>query len=157
MIAMALACRPRLIIADEPTTALDVTIQAQILDLLRELVAETGAGLLLVTHDLGVVAEMADRVAVMYMGRVVEAAPVAELFARPRHPYTRGLLASLPRIDRRQDRLTPIEGHVPVPGDVVEGCPFEPRCKEATPACTDARPALIGVGHAVACVHAGLP
>jgi oligopeptide/dipeptide ABC transporter ATP-binding protein len=141
MIAMALACRPGLVIADEPTTALDVTIQAEILDLLREMKAEFGLSLLLITHDLGVVAEMADKVAVMYAGRIVEEAPVADLFASPRHPYTRGLLASIPRgADSR--RLHSIEGSVPSPGHLPPGCAFEPRCPERIDACRTVMPPL---------------
>ncbi len=153
MIAMALACRPRLLIADEPTTALDVTIQAQILDLLRGLQRDLGTTILLITHDLGVVAEMADDVAVMYCGRVVESAPVADLFARPRHPYTRGLLASRPRIDVRRDSLDAVPGSVPPPFDLPPGCHFAPRCAHAEEACRAAPPALDAAadGHRVAC------
>ena len=127
MIAMALACEPELLLADEPTTALDVTIQAQILDLIRDLAAERGTAVILVTHDLGVVAGIADRVAVMYAGRIVETGPVERLFATPRHPYTAGLLASVPRLDTRGD-LTPIEGVPPDLSNLPKGCPFAPRC-----------------------------
>jgi oligopeptide/dipeptide ABC transporter ATP-binding protein len=141
MIAMALACRPALVIADEPTTALDVTIQAEILDLLREMKAEFGLSLLLITHDLAVIAEMADRVAVMYAGRIVEQAPVKDLFASPGHPYTRGLLDSIPRgADSR--RLYAIEGTVPSPGRLPPGCAFEPRCPERIDVCRTAVPPL---------------
>ena len=130
MIAMALACAPRLIIADEPTTALDVTVQAQILDLLKEVTRETGSSLILITHDLGVVARYADRVAVMYGGRIVEMAPARDLYARPQHPYTLGLMASVPRLDgggRR--RLMPIEGQPPDLASLPPGCSFAPRCR----------------------------
>jgi oligopeptide transport system ATP-binding protein len=143
MIAMSLSCRPELIIADEPTTALDVTVQAQILALLERLTDETGAALILITHDLGVVARYADRVAVMYAGRIVETAPAAELYARPRHPYTRGLLASVPRLDaERRRRLQPIQGQPPDLANLPPGCAFAPRCSQATDRCRRERPAL---------------
>jgi oligopeptide transport system ATP-binding protein len=146
MIAMALACRPRLIIADEPTTALDVTVQAQILDLLKELTRETGAALILITHDLGVVARYADRVVVMYGGRVVETAPARPLYARPRHPYTRGLLASVPRLDGPAgERLVPIDGSPPDLLALPPGCAFAPRCTRALPECHAVRPVLRAV------------
>jgi peptide/nickel transport system ATP-binding protein len=156
MIAMALACRPSLLIADEPTTALDVTVQAQILDLLRELQAETGMSIILITHDLGVVAEMADEVAVMYAGRVVERAAATDLFASPQHPYTLGLLGSVPRLDEDRDRLLAIEGAVPPPFALPKGCRFHPRCPFAIEACTRGQPALEEVedGHLVACIRA---
>ena len=156
MIAMALACNPRVLIADEPTTALDVTVQAQILDLLRELQAETGMAIILITHDLGVVAEMADEVAVMYAGRVVERAPVAAVFDDPQHPYTIGLLGSVPRLDEQRARLLAIEGSVPPPFALPPGCRFAPRCPFAVEACREGVPALrgIGAGHAVACIRA---
>jgi peptide/nickel transport system ATP-binding protein/oligopeptide transport system ATP-binding protein len=141
MIAMALACDPKLLIADEPTTALDVTIQAQILELLDQLRRDRGLSILLITHDLGVVAEVADRVIVMYTGRVVEEAPVAELFARPRHPYTEGLLRSVPKLTGRdlakRERLSTIEGMVPNPTKLPPGCHFEPRCDYRMPRCSD--------------------
>src|SRR5512137_492176 len=127
MIAMALACDPQLLIADEPTTALDVTIQAQILDLMRTLRDETGTAIILITHDLGVIAELADDVAVMYAGRVVEHAPVAALFAEPQHPYTIGLLGSIPKLNLEQPRLAAIEGQVPSPLHPATGCAFHPR------------------------------
>jgi oligopeptide/dipeptide ABC transporter ATP-binding protein len=140
MIAMALACDPKLLIADEPTTALDVTIQAQILELLNELRRTRELAVLLITHDLGVVAEVADRVAVMYTGRIVEASPVMELFARPKHPYTEGLLRSVPKLTMAEveklERLQPIEGTVPKLTDLPPGCHFAPRCPHRMPRCT---------------------
>jgi peptide/nickel transport system ATP-binding protein len=156
MIAMALACEPRLLIADEHTTALDVTIQAQILDLMRELKKRTGAAIVLITHDLGVVAEMAERVVVMYAGRKVEEAPVTELFARPRHPYTRGLL-DLPKLSGgtrgAKLRLTEIAGTVPSLAEPIVGCAFAPRCAYATARCRSEYPPLEEKlpGHRVAC------
>jgi peptide/nickel transport system ATP-binding protein len=153
MIAMALSCEPDLLIADEPTTALDVTVQAQILDLLRTLQQQTGMAIILITHDLGVVAEMADEVAVMYAGRVVERAPGPEIFDDPQHPYTLGLLGSIPKIEEDRDRLLAIEGSVPPPFDLPHGCRFHPRCVFAEPACAAADPALreITAGHRAAC------
>jgi oligopeptide transport system ATP-binding protein len=154
MIAMALACNPRLIIADEPTTALDVTVQAQVLDILKELTQETRSSLILITHDLGVVARYADRVAVMYGGRVVESAPVRELYARPRHPYTLGLMASVPRLDSDTTQpMVPIEGQPPDLASLPPGCPFAPRCKFAFEICWNERPALLPVepDHLKAC------
>jgi len=146
MIAMALACNPKLLIADEPTTALDVTIQAQILDLMRELKAKTGAAIILITHDLGVVAEMAQRVVVMYAGRKVEEAPVDELFSRPLHPYTRGLMNSVPKLGSTlkggAQRLTEIPGLVPALNRPIEGCAFAPRCAIATERCRREVPIL---------------
>ena len=140
MIAMALACNPKLLIADEPTTALDVTIQAQILELLNELRKQRDLAVLLITHDLGVVAEVADRVAVMYTGRIVEESPVDELFARPKHPYTEGLLRSVPKLTSehvlKKERLDTIEGTVPRPTDLPAGCHFAPRCPHRMPRCT---------------------
>ena len=161
MIAMALSCGPALLIADEPTTALDVTIQAQILDLLGELKAEFGMAVMLITHAMGVVAEVAQRVVVMYAGKVVEEAPVEELFANPRHPYTQGLIRSIPRIDTaasakaHKQRLQTIAGTVPkliAPGP---GCRFAARCKHAIPDCTTATPPLreVAPGHRVACIR----
>jgi len=153
MIAMALAAKPALLIADEPTTALDVTIQAQILDLMRQLQADTGTSVVLITHDLGVVAEMADRVAVMYAGQIVEQATVRELFAEPMHPYTQGLLGSVPVLGRRQEELAVIGGRVPVLIDPPPGCRFAPRCPERMEICTQATPALTltGDGRQVRC------
>ena len=142
MIAMALICKPSLLIADEPTTALDVTIQAQILALLKELQSELGMALLLITHDLGVVAEMCEQVAVMYAGRIVEQAPVSYLFSQPRHPYTVGLLASIPRLGRKQDLLPTIPGIVPSPGQRGQGCSFAARCDHALPRCQTQSPTL---------------
>jgi oligopeptide/dipeptide ABC transporter ATP-binding protein len=158
MIAMALANDPALLIADEPTTALDVTIQAQILDLMRELQEETGTALLLITHDLGVVAEIADEVAVMYAGRVVESGPVSQVFNAPQHPYTLGLMGSMPAIAGRQGRLITIPGSVPVPEDMPPGCRFSSRCPFAISACEARRPPLLvdGTGHANACLRAPL-
>ena len=153
MIAMALAGRPRLLIADEPTTALDVTIQAQILELVRKIQREAGMSVLLITHDLGVIAEMCDRVAVMYAGRVVEVGSVLDIFDRPAHPYTRGLLASRPRIAAGGAWLSTIEGTVPGVGQAVPGCSFSPRCKFARAACAVVPPLReVGAGHYAACV-----
>jgi oligopeptide/dipeptide ABC transporter ATP-binding protein len=141
MIAMALACDPRLLIADEPTTALDVTIQAQILELIDGLRRTRNLAVLLITHDLGVVAEVADRVCVMYTGRVVEESPVEELFARPKHPYTEGLLRSVPKLATaavgKAERLQTIEGTVPKPTNLPPGCHFAPRCPHRMPRCTE--------------------
>jgi peptide/nickel transport system ATP-binding protein len=162
MIALALACRPQLLIADEPTTALDVTIQAQILDLIQELKSEFGMAVMLITHAMGVVAETAQRVVVMYAGKVVEQATVEALFAHPRHPYTQGLIRSIPRIDRaaaQHTRLEAIGGSVPNLVAPPEGCRFAPRCRHATPACTAATPPLreIAPGHQVACIFDIVP
>jgi len=159
MIAMALACEPRLLIADEPTTALDVTIQAQILDLMRELKARTGAAIVLITHDLGVVAEMAQRVVVMYAGRKVEEGTVEALFANPRHPYTRGLLDSIPKLGKskvrhgEETRLTEITGTVPSLAETIVGCAFAPRCAYATARCLNEYPPFEekAPGHGAAC------
>jgi oligopeptide/dipeptide ABC transporter ATP-binding protein len=153
MIAMALACEPKLLIADEPTTALDVTIQAQILDLLRGLQEKLGSAVILITHDLGVVAETAHRVVVMYAGKVVETAPVVAIFADAQHPYTLGLLASVPRIDSEAERLQTIPGSVPHPARLPKGCRFGPRCALATDKCKTEEPPLrpIAAGHEVAC------
>jgi len=155
MIAMALACQPRLLIADEPTTALDVTIQAQILDLLRALQAETGMAIVLITHDLGVVAEMADEVAVMYAGKVVERGPAAAVFGDAQHPYTLGLFGSIPRLDDESDRLLAIEGTVPSPFNLPQGCRFNPRCAFADARCRETLPPLTPVGpnHVAACLR----
>jgi len=153
MIAMALAGRPRLLIADEPTTALDVTIQAQILELVRKLQRESSMSVLLITHDLGVIAEMCDRVAVMYAGRVVEMGSALDIFDRPAHPYTRGLLASRPRIAAGSEWLRTIEGTVPGVGQLHEGCSFAPRCPLARDECRTVPPLRsVGAAHEVACV-----
>ncbi len=145
MIAMALALEPDLIIADEPTTALDVTVQAQVMDLLAELQREYNMGLILITHDLGVVADVADKIAVMYAGRIVEQAPVHELYARPAHPYTRGLLDSIPRLDQKGQELYAIKGLPPNLLKVPTGCAFNPRCPKATDLCRTEIPALVPV------------
>lgn len=153
MIAMAMSCDPKLLIADEPTTALDVTIQAQILDLIRDLRDETGASVLLITHDLGVVAEMCDYVVVMYAGRVVEEGDVFKIFENPKHPYTLGLLESLPTLNDMRERLHTIAGSVPPPQKFEEGCRFAPRCSHAVDKCFDQRPPLVKVEeeHMVSC------
>ena len=154
MIAMALACNPSLILADEPTTALDVTIQAQILELMRELSRKLGVALLIITHNLGVVARYADRVNVMYAGRIIERARARELYASPRHPYTRGLLRSVPRLDEpRRARLDPIDGQPPDLARLPQGCAFAPRCAWRAPRCGDAVPPLDApvAGHLTAC------
>jgi peptide/nickel transport system ATP-binding protein len=163
MIAMALACHPKLLIADEPTTALDVTVQAQILDLMRDLKERVGAAIMLITHDLGVVAEVAEHVVVMYAGRKVEEAPVRELFCNPRHPYTRGLLGAVPRLGSSleegapQSRLAEIPGLVPSLKQRIVGCVFAGRCSYATDLCRQVAPALRPAAerHIVACHHAG--
>jgi len=154
MIAMALSCNPKLLIADEPTTALDVTIQAQILDLIKRLKREFGTAVMMITHDLGVVAGMCDRVQVMYAGHVVESANVQEIYADPRHPYTLGLIRSIPRLDEtRRGRLTPIPGLPPDMVNVPPGCPFFPRCNFHKPVCQEQRPLLRNVdgAHTTAC------
>ncbi len=154
MIAMALALSPRLLVADEPTTALDVTVQAQILRLLRRVQQEFGMAIILITHDLGVVAEIADQVVVMYAGRVLEVAPSRDLFRAPRHPYTRGLLASIPRAGREGARLTPIPGQPPSGIDLPAGCPFGPRCPECFERCLETPPlteVADGTHHQSAC------
>lgn len=153
MIAMAISCNPKLLIADEPTTALDVTIQAQILDLMREVKERFDTSILLITHDLGVVAEMADRVVVMYAGRVVEEADVFRLFEQPAHPYTEGLLKSVPSLEEEQERLYSIRGNVPSPDEWPKGCKFAPRCEKAWQRCHMDEPNLreIAPGHRVRC------
>ena len=154
MIAMAIACAPRLLIADEPTTALDVTVQLQVLDLLAKLRRETGMAMLLITHDLGVIAGFADRVAVMYAGRIVETGATAALFAAPRHPYTQALLAARPKLHGPRGALPAIPGSVPPPHARPPGCPFAARCPRSDAACTAAMPPLAGdAGHEVACWH----
>ncbi len=153
MIAMALSCNPHLLIADEPTTALDVTIQAQILDLMRKLQSEFHMALMMITHNLGVIAEMADDVVIMYMGKVVEEAPVKDIYHNPTHPYTIGLMESIPALTRKKERLKPIKGMVPDPYNLPKGCPFEPRCPEAMEICREQMPPLKEVRpkHRVAC------
>jgi peptide/nickel transport system ATP-binding protein len=153
MIALALSCKPELLIADEPTTALDVTIQAQILDLVKRLQRELGMGVIMITHDLGVVAESCDRVVVMYAGRKVEEATVLDLFDRPRHPYTRALMASMPALSTRAARLAEIPGLVPAPHQLGRGCAFAPRCAYAEARCRVEQPALRvdQLGHGAAC------
>jgi oligopeptide/dipeptide ABC transporter ATP-binding protein len=158
MIAIALACDPKMIIADEPTTALDVTIQAQILELMKALTTDRGIALIIITHNLGVVARYADRVNVMYAGRIVESGPAKEIYHDPRHPYTVALLKSVPRLDRpRQARLDPVEGQPPDLTRLDAGCSFRPRCSLADEGCAVARPALLpvgGPGHSAACFKA---
>jgi peptide/nickel transport system ATP-binding protein len=156
MLAMAMACKPDLLIADEPTTALDVTIQAQVLDLIRQLLKETGMSVLFITHDLGVVAEMANRVIVMYSGQIVETADVRSLFTSPLHPYTKGLLQSTPRMQGKIEKLVPIPGTVPPAGTVLPGCRFADRCPIATAECRESLPDLrvIRPGHSVRCIKA---
>jgi peptide/nickel transport system ATP-binding protein len=156
MIAMALASEPQLLVADEPTTALDVTIQAQILDLLRELKQRLGMAILLITHNLGIVGDMADRVAVMYAGQIVELSPARELLRRPLHPYTRALMNSVPKLHGENDRLTAIPGNVPRIGNFPPGCRFYPRCPSARPECKDTAPELVEVepGRWARCLYA---
>ncbi|TVY08543.1 ABC transporter ATP-binding protein [Paenibacillus cremeus] len=153
MIAMALSCEPQLLIADEPTTALDVTIQAQILDLMKTLNQETGTAIMLITHDLGVVAEVCSRVAVMYAGKVVEDGSVADIFRNPSHPYTKGLLQSIPRMDLDKEQLYSIPGNVPMPGAITAGCRFAPRCEYAMDRCRTELPELteLEAGHRSRC------
>ena len=143
MIAMAMSCNPALLIADEPTTALDVTIQAQVLELMKSLNRQSGTAILLITHDLGVVAETCDRVVVMYAGKVVEEGDVQEIFKNPRHPYTKGLIGSVPRMDGGSGRLYSIRGNVPTPGSMPKGCRFAPRCDEVLPLCYEEMPELM--------------
>jgi peptide/nickel transport system ATP-binding protein len=153
MIAMALVCNPKLLIADEPTTALDVTIQAQVLELMKKLRRTLGTAILIISHDLGVIAEIAERVVVMYAGRVVESADIRTIFRRPGHPYTRGLLQSIPRLDDERRRLYQIAGSVPVAGALPKGCPFHPRCPERRPICAEQAPPMVdlGDGQSAAC------
>jgi peptide/nickel transport system ATP-binding protein/oligopeptide transport system ATP-binding protein len=152
MIAMAIACHPELLIADEPTTALDVTIQAQILKLLKQLQKESGMSIILITHDLGVVAEFAERVVVMYAGQILEIASTKELFSQPLHPYTRGLLDSLPKLNSTKDRLKTIEGSVPGARNMPKGCRFHLRCPERMPICSDIEPEMTCInGHLCKC------
>ena len=157
MIAMALACRPELLIADEPTTALDVTIQAQILDLMAELQQELNMSILMITHDLGVVAEVCDHVIVMYCGKIAEEAPVEQIFNAPQHPYTIGLLSSIPKLGEKVDVLPTIEGNVPSPGNLPRGCRFQDRCNKVHDQCRQEEPALYqtATGHQTACYLQG--
>ncbi|WP_353096818.1 ABC transporter ATP-binding protein [Tissierella praeacuta] len=154
VIAIALACNPGLLIADEPTTALDVTIQAQVLDLMNKLKKDFNTAMLLITHDLGVVAEVCDKVAIMYAGEIVEYANIEELFENPKHPYTKGLFGSIPSLDEEVDRLKPIKGLMPDPTNLPSGCKFHPRCVYATEACKDNQPKDVQVtdGHRVKCL-----
>ena len=156
MIAVALACDPELLIADEPTTALDVTIQAQILQLMKNLKRDRDMSILMITHDLGIVYDFCDRVAVVYTGELVECAPAEELFRQPLHPYTQGLIAALPRLGESTDRLEAIEGMVPDAGDMPRGCHFNPRCKYATDRCRAEHPSLttLSDGRQVRCFRA---
>ena len=158
MVAIALACDPQLLIADEPTTALDVTIQAQVLDLMRSLKEKTNAAIVLISHDLGVVAEICDEVAVMYAGEIVEHAPVDALFRAPQHPYTIGLLASIPRLDRRVETLATIEGTLPDMREIPQGCRFAPRCPFSSEVCLSRPPPIVDLGarHWSRCVKAPL-
>lgn len=153
MIALALSCNPTVLIADEPTTALDVTVQAQILDLMNQLQEDFDTSIIMITHNLGVVSQMAQEVAVMYLGKIVEYAPVVELFHEPKHPYTVGLLNSIPVLGRKDRDLVPIEGMVPMPTENIRGCAFAPRCPHAMPVCSEETPVLEDVhpGHTVAC------
>jgi peptide/nickel transport system ATP-binding protein len=153
MIAMAMSCEPKLLIADEPTTALDVTIQAQILDLMRQLNKENGTAIMLITHDLGVVAEICQRVVVMYGGKVVEEGDVRTIIKNPQHPYTKGLIRSLPKLHEKEERLYSIPGNVPKPGSIQNGCRFAPRCEEIIDGCTEIDPELISIsiGHQCRC------
>ena len=153
MIAMAFSCRPKLLIADEPTTALDVTIQAQILDIIKRLKEETGMTVMFITRDLGVVAEIASRVIVMYSGRIVEEAPCAQLFERPLHPYTRALLNCIPRMDQKRDTLYAVSGQVPSPASFPAGCRFHPRCEHCMDICREQVPDLIRIGNRQVACH----
>ena len=146
VIAMSIACSPELILADEPTTALDVTIQAQVLELMNELKEKLRTSLLLITHDLGVVAQVCDRVAIMYAGEIVESGTIAEVFDHPHHPYTIGLFGSIPSLDETAEKLKPISGQMPDPTELPEGCAFAPRCPYATGACRTRKPEMTGVG-----------
>ena len=157
VISMALACESEILLCDEPTTALDVTIQAQIVDLLRELQKNDGLGLIFVTHDLALIRQIADRICIMYAGLIVETGPSAEIFSKPRHPYTKALLAALPDIEESSGRLVPIEGTPPAPFDFPKGCRFSPRCSLVSAKCLEANPVLEGLakGAQIACFNAG--
>ena len=153
MIALALSCNPSILIADEPTTALDVTVQSQILDLMNKLQEDVGASIIIITHNLGVVSQMADQVAVMYLGKIVEYAETHDLYHEPLHPYTKGLLNSVPVLGRKHQQLEPIKGMVPMPTDIIPGCAFAPRCPYAMKICSERQPALreVSPGHQTAC------
>ncbi|MGG1679814.1 ABC transporter ATP-binding protein [Neobacillus sp. NRS-1170] len=151
MIAMAISCNPQLLIADEPTTALDVTIQAQILDLMKQLQQKEKMSVLLITHDLGVVAEMCERVVVMYAGRVVEEADVFDLFESPKHPYTKGLIASVPKLGQKKEKLDSIKGNVPNPSELPKGCKFAPRCNDVMPICYEQEPPELNLKNGRSC------
>ncbi|MNR17878.1 Oligopeptide transport ATP-binding protein OppD [compost metagenome] len=146
MIALALAAEPKLVVADEPTTALDVSIQAQIIELLKRLCRENGTAVMLITHDMGVIAETADRVAVMYAGRVAEIGPVADVIHKPRHPYTAGLMGSIPTLEGHSERLVQIDGSMPRLNAIPPGCAFNPRCGQRLPRCAHDRPELLPAG-----------
>lgn len=154
IIAIALACNPKLLLADEPTTALDVTIQAQVLDMINKLKKEMNTAMILISHDLGVVAQTCDRVAIIYAGRIVETGNLRDIYKNPKHPYTIGLLDSIPSLTKEAKRLKPIKGLMPDPTDLPPGCPFAPRCNYATAACSEAVPELAdrGNGHLVRCI-----
>ena len=153
--AIALACNPKLIVADEPTTALDVTVQAQILDLLRKITEESDAGVIIITHDLGVVASLCDRISIMYGGNIMEEGTTDEIFYDPKHPYTKGLFACIPNLMEEETTLIPIEGMTPDPTNLPTGCRFHPRCPYATEECSKTNPASkeIENGHHVKCLH----
>ena len=159
VIALALACYPDLLIADEPTTALDVTIQAQVLDLIEDLRKQYQTAMILITHDLGVVARACDKVAVVYAGQIVESGSKYDIFKNPSHPYTKGLFAALPDLSKNVKRLSPIEGLPPDPTNLPAGCPFSPRCSYATDACREGeiRNTELHTGHLVRCLHADKP
>jgi len=155
VIAMALACNPKLLLADEPTTALDVTIQAQVLDLMAELKKKYDTSMILITHDLGIVAQNCDRVAIVYAGQIVESGSLEQIFDDFRHPYTEGLFGCVPNLNMKEKRLKPIPGLMPDPMNLPEGCPFHPRCSHATEACRQGRipPEELAPGHVVRCLH----
>ena len=155
MIAMAMSCEPKLLIADEPTTALDVTVQAQVMDMMKKLKQELGTSMILITHDLGIVAETCDRVAIMYAGEIIESGSAQDIFERTRHPYTVGLFGSIPDLDEERDRLQPIPGLMPDPTDLPAGCNFAPRCPYRTAACEKEPPAprRLSDTHTVRCIR----
>ena len=155
VIAIALACNPNLLIADEPTTALDVTIQAQVLDLMKELKEKYNTAMIMITHDLGVVAQVCDKVAIMYAGEIVESGPIRDVYENTQHPYTKGLFGSIPNLDSTEDRLNPIKGLMPDPTDLPSGCRFHPRCPDATASCARVKPepVMTGAGHMSRCLN----